>query len=234
MKPLLLRVSFFASIMLFTGCNDKLEKRHQIASDDKKKLGNIMRVQGTIASNYDDSEIRDMPAVAQLNEEQRIYILELLSAIFRLLEGTSDIQSEENTIFGEGKFYWPKDPEKPIKTERYYTHENFRMRGISLWIERKNVGGNWKKASLTVIPRNFPHGVYDMSLPASTFLEFELIKTVHEKRKDESIDNPVVFYFSHRKIRDMRLKIEARSDVVSVEEPYPRSFHHIQITRSSL
>jgi hypothetical protein len=72
MKPLLLRVSFFASIMLFTGCNDKLEKRHQIASDDKKKLGNIMRVQGTIASNYDDSEIRDMPAVAQLNEEQRI------------------------------------------------------------------------------------------------------------------------------------------------------------------
>jgi hypothetical protein len=160
-------------------------------------------------------------------------VIEILSAALRVIAGTSYLESEEKIIFGEGQFHWPKDPTKPIKAVRYYTHDNFRMRGITLWFDRKNESSDWEKARLTVLPRNFPFGVYAMALPQSLFSDFRLEKKVQESRPEESITMPVVFYFSHKTIRNLALKVEARSDLISIDSPYPSSFHVIEITRTT-
>lgn len=233
MKSLQLSVSLLLLLSGLAGCKNESGQEYRTGSSSKTQLGKVMREQAKIITSYDDAEIEDIPAVVQFNDEQRKYVIELLSAVLRVIEGTSDLESEESKIFGEGKFYWPKDPTKPIKTERYYTHDNFRMRGISLWLDRKDERSKWKKARLTVPPRNFPQGVYDMGLPSSIFRDFQLMKSVQETRKDESIYKPVVFYFSHKEIRDLTLKVEARSDVASVDTPYPSTFHRIEITRGS-
>lgn len=193
-----------------------------------------MKEQAKIASSYDNVENQNLPGVVPFNDEQRKYVLELLSAMLRVIEGTSDLDSEESNIFGEGEFFWPKDPVKPVKTFRYYTFENFRVGGITLSFERRDEHSRWQRTSIAIEPRNFPIGVYGMNLPTSVFRDFQLIKSVQETRPNESIYKPVVFYFSHRTIRDLTLKVEARSDVASDGASYPSTFHAIEITQGSL
>jgi hypothetical protein len=76
-------------------------------------------------------------------------------------------------------------------------------------------------------------GVCDIELPPNVFENFKLIKAVQEKRPGQSITKPTVFYFSHKSIQDLTLKVEARSDVASVADPYPRTFHRIDIIRGA-
>lgn len=73
-----------------------------------------------------------------------------------------------------------------------------------------------------------------MGLPVSVFKDFQLVESVQETRPDESIYKPLVFYFSHKTLRDLTLQVDARSDVVSVRAPYPSTFHGIGIMRGSM
>lgn len=231
MKPLGLPVFIFVLLMGLVGCKGESGQVYGAGSNGKTQSGKIMREQVKITTIYDNVENEDLPRIVPFNDEQQKYVIELLSAMLHVIEGTSDLEVEEHKIFGEGKFFWPKDPTKPIKTLRYYLEENFRMSGIALSFERKDGHSSWQKADLAVEPRNFPVGVYDMGMPLSVFQDFQLIKSVQETRPNESIHKPVVFYFSHKAIRDLTLKVEARSDLTSVDDPYPRTFHGIEIVR---
>lgn len=105
------------------------------------------------------------------------------------------------------------------------------MAGIAANVNRKSENSPWTRFSASVHPRNFPRGVYSMQLPSSFFKEFELQKVAQEKRDGERITNPIVFYFKHKHIRNVVLKVEAREDVASTSDSLPSSLHALQILR---
>lgn len=226
--------SLLALLALQIGCKGEAGQAYQAGSNSNTQLGKIMREHTKITTSYDNTENEDLPGVIPFSDDQRKYVIEMLSAMLRVIEGTSDLGSEENMIFGDGKFFWPKDPAKPIKTSRYYLEENFRLSGITLSFERKDANSRWQRVDLAIEPRNFPIGVYDMGLPASVFRDFQLIRSAQETRPNESIHKPVVFYFSHKAIPDLTIKVEARSDLTSVDDPYPRTFHGLEIVRGPM
>lgn len=233
MTPIQFLVCLILLSMVLFGCEKKLTQKRLPEPTSKLKSGEIMREKTKINSVYDNVENEQLPRIVPFNDEQQKYIIELVSAMLRVIKGTSDLELEENKTFGMGKYFWPKDPTKPTKTLRYYTYDNFQVRGIKLSFERKDERSNWQRAGLGVHPRNFPTGVYDMRLPPSVFQEFQLVKSVQETRPEESIYKPIVFYFSHKVIPGLTLKVEVRSDLTSLSEPYPRTFHGIEIARSS-
>jgi hypothetical protein len=145
-------------------------------------------------------------------------------------EGSSLVEEEER-VLGCGQFFWPKNPDEPIKVSKSYFGEHFRMSGIAARFERKGESLPWTKAGLTVHPRNFPGGVYEMKLPREIFQDFDLKEVTQEDRHDKRIQKPIVFIFEHKRIKNFRMKIEARDDVASVGDSWPSSFHLIEMTR---
>jgi hypothetical protein len=203
------------------------------ATQEKKNLGKFMINKPKIREPYETGDLTDVPRVVLLTDEQRSYLREIFCAIRGVIEATTQLEGEEGRLLGPGKFYWPKDPTKPIKTERYYSADNFRMNGITLGFERTSAESPWIKAALSIHPANFPVGVYSMNLRREFFDDFSVDKTVIEHRPYQSVRNPLVFYFSHKKLRGVTLKVESRDDVVNVGDAYPSSFHNLEISRDS-
>ncbi len=182
---------------------------------------------------YDHAEIWEIPPIVRLTDEQSYYVGELFFAVRRVIEGGASLEAEEVQILGQGEFFWPKDPGQPVLISRSYAPTNFRVPGINVRFERNHQDEPWKTVQMAVRPRNFPEGVYDMHLPPAFFADFLLKRVAKEQRPDERLDNPVVFYFEHRRRPDITLQVEARSDVAAMVDPYPSSFHALQISRNS-
>lgn len=193
----------------------------------------ILQEKLRIVSPYEEGESWEIPVVIPLSDEQRSYLIEILSAMIRVIGGSSSLESEEERLLGVGQFYWPKNPDEPIKVSKSYFGDNFRMRGIGATLTRKNEGEPWSKADVVIRPRNFPRGVYAMQLPSIFFSEFELQNVKQEERNDERIRNPVVFYYKHKKINNFYLKVEGREDMVNVKDLFPSSFHVIEMLRET-
>jgi hypothetical protein len=189
---------------------------------------------GPITAPYDNAENWQIPTIVALNDVQRSYVSEVLSALIRVIGEVSSLESEEKRTLGCGQFYWPKNPGEPIQVSKSYFGRDFRMSGIAARIERKSQSSSWVKAGLAVRPRNFPKGVYDMQLPPEVFNDFELKKVAQEEQQNERIKQPVVFYFEHKKIKHLSLKIAARDDVAQVADRFPSSFHMIEIVRGEM
>jgi hypothetical protein len=234
MKYAKLSASLLMLLAELVGCENNSTLHERVAENAKTQPDQPMSKQEKIATSYDNVDNEDLPAVIPFNDEQRKYMIALLSAVLRVINGTSDLHSEEIKILGEGKYFWPKDPKKPVRALRYYTDENFLVHGITLSFERQDERASWQAAGLALQPRNFPHGVYDIGLPQSFFDEFQLIKTAQETREGESIPRPIVFYFSHKTIRGLTLKVQARPDLTSVNARFPSSFYVIEIARSAM
>lgn len=193
--------------------------------------GSMIQEKLRIASPYENVDSREMPAVIPLSDEQRSYVIEVLSAMVRVIAGSSRLELEEKMYLGAGQFYWPKNPDEPVKLSKSYFGEHFRMAGLAANVNRESENSPWTRFNVSVRPRNFPRGVYSMQLPSSFFKEFELQRVTQEERDGERITNPIVFYFKHRNIRNVVLKVEARDDVASTRDLSPPSFHALQILR---
>jgi hypothetical protein len=189
---------------------------------------------GPIAAPYDNLENWQIPSIVTLNDVQRSYVSEVLSALVRIVGGVSSLESEERNTLGCGQFYWPKDPVEPVRVSKSYFGKDFRMAGIAARLDRKTESSSWVKAGLTVRPRNFPTGVYDMQLRSDVFKDFELKKVAKEERQNERIKQALVFYLEHKTIKHLTLKIVARDDVAQAVNPFPSSFHMIEIVRGEL
>ena len=185
-----------------------------------------------IENPYANMEHWKIPAVIPLNDEQRSYVSEVVLALVKVIGEVSSLEKEEN-VLGCGQFFWPKNPDEPVKVSKSYFGEHFRMAGLAARLQRKSETSPWTRAGLTVHPHNFPGSVYQMQLPPALFNDFELKKVVQEDRHDERIKAPIVFYFEHKKIKDFNLRIEARDDVASVRDSLPTSFHTIKMIRGS-
>jgi hypothetical protein len=227
----------FVFLLLFSqsaasdNCLDAGSHPRSSLAQKEKNSGKLMKSKPKIEQLYETDDLTQMPSVVLLNDEQGMYLIEIFCAIRGIIEGTRQLEVEEGRLFGAGKFYWPKDPTKPIKTEKSYPASNFRMTGIALGFRRASAESPWINAALFIHPANFPIGVYSMNMRRQLFNDFSLDKAVIEHRPHESVRNPVVFYFSHKKLRGVTLQVESRDDVVNVGDPYPSSFHGLEIIR---
>jgi hypothetical protein len=169
--------------------------------------------------------------VSLMTDEQRNYVIELLSATKRVIEGTTTLETEEKNTFGEGQFFWPKDPQAPVKLLKTFLPENFRMKGIALSFSRVANGSSWTRASLSIYPINFPGEIYQINLPKETFSDYQAVKSERSIRPDESLKHVNVFQYLNKHNKRIVMTIEASEDVSSLNDIYPSSFHAIQFRK---
>jgi hypothetical protein len=232
MQRLVLSFYFFCSASVMAAeCSTMVVRPRPQAVQNGKHLGKVMTDKSKIPHPHDEADMTDMPSVVGLTDEQKLYLIQIFCAVVAIIEGKTQLEVEEDRLLGTGQFFWPKDPTKPAKLAKSYFGSNFRMSGIALRFERKSEDSPWIKAGLSVHPANFPIGVYEMSLPLHVFDDFLFVKAVPEIRPEESVKKPIVFYFLHRKLPGVKLRVESRDDVVCVGGPYPSSFHAFEITR---
>ena len=224
-------ILFFAFIVVFGGVGKLLIHSNSPGGDTFMSERLVVSKKPRLPMLYEETNSWEIPAVIALNDEQREYVIEVLSALVRVIEGVSSLEQEEQRVLGVGQFYWPKDPDEPVRLSKSYFGENFRMSGIAVKLSRENESSPWNKVGVTIHPRNFPKGVFSMRLPSSFFREFELLSVAQEKRQNQRIDEPIVFYFKHKKMEYIELRVEARADVVTARDPFPSSMHFLEILR---
>jgi hypothetical protein len=180
-------------------------------------------------SKFDKMDIDELPPIVPMSPEQSEYVIRITEKMREVLEHRR-ILEENDEAFGQGAFFWPKDPKKTIKSRLSFEVDNFKFRFIRLGFVRKTAKHPWESAWLTVQPKNFPTGVYDMNLPASFFADMIFLKSYSEKREHESIRNVNVFEFIPRNSSSNTIiRLESRPEVSSVSNKYPRSFHALFI-----
>lgn len=180
-------------------------------------------------NNFEKMDPTELPAIVPMTHEQRLYLSLIAGKVRETIENNGPL-AETDPTFGKGKFFWPKDPAKPIMTSLSFEVENFKFRSISLTFRRKNAESAWESGVLFVRPRNFPMGVYEMDLPDTFFADLILLRAYSEKREQHSVELVNVFEFVPRESNSkIKIKMEARPDVSSVNDKYPRSFHALYV-----
>lgn len=192
----------------------------------------IRMAQVPTISKYDKINVMEIPAIVEMNDEQRLYLMELVSSIRSVIAGSSTLEVEEQEILGKGDFHWPKDPKKPVMVSKFYPVNNFKIRRINITIDRQSSSTQWNKAGISITPPNFPIGVFSMKLPERFFDDYILKHAFIENRPNENIENPVIFIFILKNNKNMFLTIEARSDVASLTDAYPKSFHLLWLEKN--
>lgn len=187
--------------------------------------------QTPLNNKYDDKEILEIPAIVDMNEEERSYLITLVSSVRSVIDESSRLEIEESRILGEGNFFWPKDPQAPVMRSKFYHEKNFRMRGIQINMSRKDSSKTWNKVWISATPRNFPIGVFSMNLPEQFFDDYVLVRSEQENRPEYRIKDPLIFVFALKGDKKISMKLEARSDVASVDDAYPKSFHLLSLER---
>jgi hypothetical protein len=176
---------------------------------------------------YAKVDPNDLPPLVEMTVKQKEYLAIIFSSMREVMEQKRQLQ-EKDKVFGDGKFFWPKDPKKPIKTLISFDRENFSFRSIHIDFKRNRSDGRWSSAELSVHPRNFPIGVYQMDFSDAFFSGFSFQKSYAEKRENESFKLVNVFEYKAKDSNSgVSLRVEAAPEVSSVNERYPRSFHKI-------
>ena len=124
----------------------------------------------------------DMPSVVSVSAEQSQYVVALANAVIRVLSRESTLEDEERALFGEGEYFWPKDPAKPIRVSKSYDAANFRVNFISLSFARLSDGAPWTGAALALTPKAFPRSAYQFAVPADFFSAMRFVKASDEER----------------------------------------------------
>lgn len=152
----------------------------------------------------------------------------LMRAMVRVIAKQSPLEREE-AVFGAGTDHVPKSA-GPVLL-RYYRME-VGLDSVEVRFERLDGNTVWSRSAFAIRPLNFPRGVYAMDLPSTFFDGLSLAARFADERPKESLKRVNVFrYKSSDRGVNVQLDFEARSDVASLEAPYPRSFHRLTIRR---
>lgn len=198
----------FAALLLLAGC----DKPPAAPVEEESQVG-------------EQVALESMPAVMPLTAEQRTYVEFLIKSICEVIQ-TNRPLAEKDEIFGNGKFFWPKDPKYPIKAQLSYGSVNFKLRRIEIGFSRANAKGPWRSGSMYMAPRNFPVGIYDVALDKKFFAPMTLENSYVEKNEHTSIKIANVFeYRLGEGGKSMQLIFRSRPDVSRIEDRYPRSFY---------
>jgi hypothetical protein len=202
---------------------------HQIQPEAYiQKLGDPMRNTSKINSPYNRVEIEDMPSEIELTDEEKKYLVNIFLSLNNIITENSRLENEERRILGEGKYFWPKNPETPTRLIKSYNPGNFRMTGIALTVKRKSKDSTWDTIQLTAFPRNFPHGAYLLSFHDEILKYYDAKKTVSETRINEQIESPTVYYFANKKNPGIIMKIYSQDKAPS---NLPRRFYAIELKK---
>jgi hypothetical protein len=191
------------------------------ADDAQRRLSTSMRANEDTAA---------MPATVAMTAAGRDQLAHLFSQVSAVLTDKSPL-SENHTIFGAGKFFWPKDPRRPAYAMISYEPERTYLQKVSLVYRRETSHGPWTSAELVVHPRGFPITAYRMDLPPSFFAGFRLDKRYVRQAPHAGTGIITVFEYSRRHGQEvLRMVIEASPDVSGTAIEFPGSFHKIVLS----
>jgi hypothetical protein len=229
------QVVMTAALMLLaaTGCGEA-EQIHSNTADRQK--GAEMTQQTPLVGPLDALEVQRMPAVVPVTGEQTTYVTQLVESVLAVVAGERALDAEERRLLGPGEFFVPKDQRKPLRAQRFYPVENFRVKFVSLSLSRATQDVPWSTATLTVQPKNAPVGAYKLDLPSTLFTNLRLLKSTSEERPANGKAPPQrvqLFEFAHETASSqVRIVFECRQDLCASGAPYPRTFHTLKVTRS--
>lgn len=182
---------------------------------------------------YRDVNPKDMPTLITTSNEENEYILFIVTSAIEVIEGKRNL-SENDKNFGQGKYFWPKDPSKPIKTRISYPSENFRINKIFLNFSRKTQNTPWCRAELLLAPKNFPVGAFKMELKEKFFENLIFQDAKHEVRANEQVSEVNVFHYLVKyDLSEIDIKLEARIDLSDIKKRHPSSFHKLILEKRS-
>jgi hypothetical protein len=221
MKIFLLRLLGYGCVFVgITSCGNKSP-----TATDVSKTETIIESKMTEPIFEDPNSLG---AQVPFPKESREYLSLAIPAILRVISKQTSL-SQEEAVLGKGTDHIPKGPE-PV-TLRYYS-KKVGSENLGSGFKRRDDKHVWSEGEISFGPRNYPRGVYLMDLPAILFVDFALEKTSIEDRPDESIKRVNVFQFrSKAGNQNVQLQFEAREDVSSLQDKYPKSFHTLKITR---
>lgn len=178
----------------------------------------------------------DMPSVVSVSAEQSQYVVALANAVIRVLSRESTLEDEERALFGEGEYFWPKDPAKPIRVSKSYDAANFRVNFISLSFARPSDGAPWTGAALALTPKAFPRSAYQFAVPADFFSVMQFVKASDEERPaNGSAPARKVHVFEYALVRGnvtLALRFETRADLSKMNDQPPKKFDLVKITKT--
>lgn len=171
-------------------------------------------------------------AVVSISITQREHLAKVLASALKVIEEGVSLESQELAL-GRGEYSWPKDRKKPTKVSINFTSKNFEMRSISINFSRKDQANSWSKAEILVVPANFPKGVYSQNLPSEILKDFVFDKSYVAELEHGPIKRANAFEYKRKSHGDnLRLYIEARSDVSTLDDDPPKSFYLLIITKA--
>jgi hypothetical protein len=216
-----------SSIVLTTllGCTD--QKQSNVHKFEEKKLN-----QPLIIGPFDATDYKQMPASVPMTNEQKLYTIGIAQTAIQVIEKQITLDQSEKTLFGPGEYNVEKDASKPILSKNFPSR-NFRMRTISIDFGRKDEKSPWRAMGLNITPRNFPNSAYQMDLPYSFFEGMTLEKAYAEERKRNN-ETQLLHIFKFQSAKNgikLKYQFETRSDLSSVSDKYPKSFHYLEVVR---
>ena len=175
--------------------------------------------------------VHDLPPISPLTQEQTEYLRKVVSAMERVIGGATELRDE--SIFGVGEFFWPKDPKKPVRIKEFFKSDNFKLTGIEVGFSRTTENSKWTSSSLAFEPRNFPKGAYSITQPNEFFENFTLLNSFAEERPMEAVKHVNVFVYSSKdRAKKLTLRIETKADTTKLSDKFPSSFHFLKLIRS--
>jgi hypothetical protein len=161
--------------------------------------------------------------------ELREHLYAVVPAMLRVVSKQTILPQEEN-LLGNGTDHIPKGP-GPV-TLRYYD-KKIGSDNLSASFKRRDEKSIWHESEITVGPGSYPRSVYLMNLSAGSFENYVLEKSFVEDRPSGSVKRVNVFQFRLKNSsQNIHLQFEAREDVSSLQDKYPKSFHFLKITRT--
>jgi hypothetical protein len=189
-----------------------------------------------LTTPFDALAVGDLPSVVPASAEQSQYVVALTNAMIRVLSRESTLEDEERALFGEGEYFWPKDPAKPVRVSRSYDAANFRVNFVSLSFARPSDGAPWTGAALAVTPKAFPRSAYQFAVPADFFSAMRFVKGSEEERPaNGSAPARKVHVFEYALVRGdvkLTLRFEARGDLSNLKDQPPKTFDLVKITKT--
>lgn len=183
-----------------------------------------------IKDPYQDLERDTLPKIMTMSEEQKIYTIEIFESIFKIIHENSTLENEEK-LYGEGHFFWPKNPHKPTEITRYY--DALKVTGIKLQFDRQEKSLPWNNIYFSIKPKNFPKSVYSFDLQKDFFSKLTLIECARQENLENEIKIINIYKYYSKENDKIKFTFYASTDVSNVQDEFPRSFHDVKIENSN-
>lgn len=119
------------------------------AAGKTTSTGTTMRNGIETADQANGILVYQITPIVNMTAEQRTYLLDIIGAVRRVIEGMASLEAEEKSVLGEGRYFWPKNPKAPVRVAKSYLADNFRLKEIALLFERTSDAAAWSTAGLS-------------------------------------------------------------------------------------